>query len=577
MNILSALTQTLSAAFERCGYHAAYGAVTVSNRPDLCHYQCNGALPAAKKAKKNPLDIAGEVAALLKEDGRFASVETAPPGFINLRLSGTELASLAKGMAADGRLLLPLMKRRTILVDYGGPNTAKPLHVGHLRSAIIGESLCRLARFMGHNVIGDIHLGDWGLQMGLVIAEMERRGLDAGGVTSEDLSEIYPAASALSKTDASFAQRAAELTAKLQQGDEGIRALWKKLRECSMEDQKRSYDFLGVSFDYWYGESDAEPYVPRVMEILRGRGLLRESDGALVVDVALPDDKEPMPPMIVQKANGADIYGTTDLGTLLQRREDFAPDEVWYVTDNRQAFHFKQLFRCAKLAGLLSQDGKEITCLHLPFGTMNGKNGKDGKPYKTRDGGVMRLDDLIGTVTSNALCKVSESDVPMTESERAEAARKLGVAALKVGDMQNHRTKDYIFDMERFLSSEGKTGPYLQYTAVRIRSVLAKAKDAGFAAGEILPPETDAERDLLLSFPLVSDALLRAFADKAPSVICEVLFDISARFNRFYFEHKIIQCPDDALRASRLALLELTDRILAALLNILGVEVPSGM
>jgi arginyl-tRNA synthetase len=286
--------------------------------------------------------------------------------------------------------------------------------------------------------------------------------------------------------------------------------------------------------------------------------------------VALPGDKEPMPPMIVQKANGADIYGTTDLGTLLQRKEDFDPDEIWYVVDSRQAFHFKQVFRCAKLAGLLDK----TECVHISYGTMNGK---DGKPYKTREGGVMRLNDLIETVTDSARRKVDESDIPMSESERAEASRKLGMAALKVGDIQNHRTKDYIFDLERFLSSEGKTGPYLQYTVVRIRSVLAKAKDAGIIAGAIMPPATGAERDLLLALPLVSDALTRAFADKAPSVLCETLFDIAGRFNRFYFEHKVIQCPDENLRASRLALSALTDRVLTVLLDILGVEIPSHM
>ncbi|MCL1806638.1 MAG: arginine--tRNA ligase [Oscillospiraceae bacterium] len=570
MNILSALTETLSDAFAKCGYDASYGVVTISNRPDLCHYQCNGALPAAKAHKKNPLAIAGEAAALLQGDGRFSSVETAPPGFINLRLSDVYLASLAKDMAADERLLLPLMERKTIIVDYGGPNVAKPLHVGHLRSAIIGESLCRLARFLGHKVIGDIHLGDWGLQMGLVIAEMEERGLGADGVTAEDLNEIYPAASAKAKTDAAFAEKAAARTAALQKGDPGARKDWASIMSVSKADLRRSYDILGVSFNCWYGESDADPYVPRVMNILQERGLLRESEGALVVDVALPDDKEPMPPMLVQKTNGADIYGTTDLGTLLQRKELFDPDEAWYVTDNRQAFHFKQVFRCAKLAGLL----EKIQCFHFPFGTMNGK---DGKPYKTREGGVMRLNDLIDTVVENALRKVNESDIPMTGEEKTEAAYKLGMAALKIGDMQNHRTKDYVFDMDRFLSSEGKTGPYLQYTVVRIRSVLAKAREAGIAAGEILPPETDAERDLLLALPLVSDALLRAFSDKAPSVLCETLFDMAGRFNRFYFEHKILQCPGHALRASRLAMLGLVDRVLTVLLDILSVEIPSHM
>jgi arginyl-tRNA synthetase len=562
MNCLTDLTQKLSAAFEQCGYDPSYGAVTVSNRPDLCHYQCNGALPAAKVYKKNPLAIAGEVAALLKDDGRFASAEPAPPGFINLRLTDAYLAALAAGFQ------FPAMEPKTIVVDYGGPNTAKPLHVGHLRPAIIGESLCRLARFLGHKVIGDAHLGDWGLPMGLVIAELEERGLDVQNITADDLNEIYPAASLRSKEDAAFAEKAAARTAALQQGDPVLRGIWKQIRSRSIEDQKQSYDKLGVFFDCWYGESDAEPYVKSLKEELQKRGLLRESDGALVVDVALPEDKEPMPPILIQKTNGGDLYGTTDLATVFQREKDFAPDEIWYVTDFRQQLHFKQVFRCARLTGI------KADFFHAWNGTMNGK---DGKPFKTRDGGVLPLNGLLDTVVENALLKVRESDVPMTPDEQAEAARKLGMAALKIGDLQNHRTKDYVFDIDRFLSSEGKTGPYLQYTTVRIRSVLAKAKATGLTAGDILPPGTDAERDLLLSFPLVSDALLRAFADKAPSAVCEVLFDIAGRFNRFYFEHKILQCPDEARRASRLGLLVLTDTILTALLDILGVEIPSGM
>ncbi|MDR1669625.1 MAG: arginine--tRNA ligase [Oscillospiraceae bacterium] len=572
MNILTTLTETVSAAFAKRGYDAAYGGVTVSNRPDLCHYQCNGALPAAKAKKVNPLVIAGEIAEELRGDSRFASADAAPPGFVNLRLSDAFLTSLLCDMAADKRLLLPLMERRTIVMDYGGPNVAKPLHVGHLRSAIIGDSMVRLSRFLGHAVIGDIHLGDWGLQMGLVIAEMEERGLDAGDVSLDDLNEIYPAASARSKTDASFAEKAAVRTAELQSGDPALRAVWERLRATSVEGLRRSYDQMEVFFDRWYGESDADRFIPPVIDILRERGLLRESEGALVVDVALPEDKEPMPPMMVQKTNGAYIYGTTDLATLYQRKRDFDPDEVWYFTDNRQSLHFKQIFRCAEIAGILSGGGKNAVCRHFPFGTVNGK---DGKPYKTRDGGVMRLSDLIDSVTSNALEKVKSSDIEIEEAETGVIARQLGMAALRVGDMQNHRTKDYIFDMDRFLATEGKTGPYLQYTAVRIRSVLVKA--AGFKPGAILPPASDTERDLMLCMPLVPDALLRAFADKAPSAICDVLFELAGRFNRFYFEHKILQHPDEERRASWLSLLSLTDRLLTVLLGILGVEVPAHM
>ncbi len=551
MNILTVLTEILSLAFAKRGYDASYGGVTVSNRPDLCHYQCNGALPAAKARKVNPLAIAGEISEELRGDSRFASVEAAVPGFINLRLSDEYLAGVLQGMAGDERLLLPLMGRKTIVLDYGGPNVAKPLHVGHLRSAIIGDSMARLSRFLGHTVISDIHLGDWGLQMGLIIAEMEERGLDGASVTLDDLNEIYPAASAHSKTNAAFAEKAAARTAELQAGDPALRAVWERLRATSVEGLRQSYYMMGVSFDRWYGESDADPYIPPVMDMLREKGLLRESEGALVVDVALPEDKEPMPPMMVQKTNGAYIYGTTDLGTLLQRKRDFDPDEVWYFTDNRQSLHFKQIFRCAWLAGIL----KTTTCHHFPFGTVNGK---DGKPFKTRDGGVMRLSDLIGSVISNAYEKVSASEIDIQEAEKSVIARQLGMAALRIGDMQNHRTKDYIFDMERFLASEGN-------------------KAADIERGPILPPSSEPERDLMLIMPLASDALLRAFAEKAPSALCDILFELAGRFNRFYFEHKILQHSDAARRASWLSLLVLTDRLLTVLLDILGVEIPAHM
>lgn len=572
MNILTDLTELVSAVFEKHGYGPSYGGVTVSNRPDLCHFQCNGALPAAKVFKKNPLAIAAEVADDLINDARFASAEAVPPGFINLRLSDTFLTSLLQGMAEDERLLLPLMNPKTIVADYGGPNVAKPLHVGHLRSAIIGDSVTRLSRFLGHTVVSDTHLGDWGLQMGLIIAEMEERGLAAADVTLDDLNEIYPAASARSKAEPDFAAKAAARTAALQGGDPALRAVWEAVRSTSVNDLRKSYEALGVSFDLWKGESDAEPFIPLTLGSLRDKGLLRESEGALVVDVALPEDKEPMPPMIVQKSNGADLYGTTDLATLLQRKRDFNPDEVWYFTDNRQSLHFKQVFRCAKLTGFLSENGKEMTCHHYPFGTVNGK---DGKPFKTRDGGVMQLSGLIDMVVSNAFEKASSSEIGINEAELGMIARQLGMAALRVGDMQNHRSKDYVFDMDRFLASEGKTGPYLLYTAVRIRSVLAKAGEA--PGGTLLPPATDTERDLMLILTMVSDALLRAYADKAPSAICDILFELAGRFNRFYFEHKILSHPDRNRRASWLSLLALTDRFLATLLGLLGVEIPKHM
>ncbi|NLO47446.1 MAG: arginine--tRNA ligase [Clostridiales bacterium] len=579
------LTDIVSDAFEKAGYRRDLGTVTVSDRPDLCQFQCNGAMSAAKIYKKSPLAIAAEVVSRLKDDTRFSMLEAVKPGFINLNLSDSLISKIMNDMTGDSRLKLPSMAPLTIVVDYGGPNLAKPLHVGHLRSAIIGDCLKRLARFLGHNVLGDVHLGDWGLQMGLVISEVKRLKPDLiyfdpdftgeypaeAPVTVEELNEIYPNASKRAKTDEAFAEEAARATFELQNGRRGYVAFWKHLRNSSVEDLKRNYQVLGVDFDYWYGESDAEPYIPKVINILKERNLLTESEGAMVVDVSLPGDREPMPPMLIVKSNGGDIYGTTDLGTLLQRMTDWHPDELWYVVDNRQALHLKQVFRCASLAGIT---GENTVCTHIGFGTMNGK---DGKPYKTRDGGVMRLSDMIDIVTKNAYERTAQSEIVEDDIQKAGVARMVGVAAMKIGDMINHRTKDYIFDIDRFLASDGKTGPYLQYTAVRIQSVLSKASELGFHPGEILPPASDLERNLMLTLTNVSDGLLRAYYDKAPNVICETLFDIAGIFNKFYAENKILTCPDAPRRDSWLALCSLTGSMIKTLLSILGIEVPDRM
>ncbi len=585
MNILNTLTVVVSEAFEQAGYLAEYGKVTVSNRPDLCQFQCNGAMTAAKAHKKPPMAIANAVIEILSQRADlFQKVELAMPGFINIALNDSYLVGLMNGMQADERLLLPQLAPMTIVVDYGGPNIAKPLHVGHLRSAIIGESLCRLLRFLGHRVIGDVHLGDWGLQMGMVIAELQRRMPelcffdpdhqgdypDRAPVTADELNEIYPAASARSKADPDFAAAAARATAELQEKRPGYYALWQRIWAVSVADLRRNYDLLGVHFDKWYGESDADAYIPAVMQALRDRHLLRESEGALVVDVKSPEDKEPMPPMLIVKSNGADIYGTTDLGTLIQRKRDFEPDEIWYVVDNRQALHFKQVFRCAALAGFLG----DTRCEHVGFGTMNGK---DGKPYKTREGGVMRLSDLIDTVTTTAYEKNAESMADMDDSLRMTVARQTGVAAMKIGDMLNHRAKDYIFDMDRFLATEGKTGPYLQYASVRINSLLKKAQAAGEPFGEIIAPASDTERALMLTLTAVPEALIRAYEEKAPSVLCESVFEIAGLFSRFYMENRILTHPDPAQRASWLSLCQLTRRMLNLMMEIIGLDLPEQM
>lgn len=585
MNIRQQLTQIVSDTFEKAGYSRDYGNVTRSNRPDLCQFQCNGAMTAAKEYKKAPIAIAKDVAELLKADGRFKTVDAAPPGFINMSLDESFLTGLLNDMAGDDRLLLPEMAPETIVIDYGGPNVAKPLHVGHLRTAIIGDALYRLAKFLGHRVISDVHLGDWGLQMGLVIAETRRikpelvyfdteytgEYPEEPPLTADELNIIYPQASARSKEDKDFAAEAAQATVELQSKKRGYYDFWKQIRQVSVNDLKRNYEILGVGFDYWYGESDADPYIEDVLDILREKKLLRESEGAQIVDVSLPDDKEPMPPMIIIKSNGGDMYGTTDLGTLLQRMRDWRPDQIWYVVDNRQSFHFKQLFRCAALSGIT---GENTVCSHISFGTMNGK---DGKPYKTREGGVMRLSDLIETVTSGAYDRICRSDIIGDEAQKRAVAQMVGVAAMKIGDLVNHRIKDFTFDLDRFLDTDGKTGPYLQYTAVRINSVLSKASEQGLAPGRILPPASETERELMLSLIAVPDSLLRAFADKTPNVICEALFEIAGIFNKFYGETKILTCPDELQRSSWLGLLELTYRMLYILLDILGVSVPEQM
>ncbi len=587
MTLKNRLTEIVTEAFSDAGYDKSLGAVTFSDRPDLCQFQCNGALTGAKIHRKSPMVIANDVLTRLSDNKIFKSVTVAPPGFINIILSDEFIAEQAANMAASDRLALPLMEKKTIVVDYGGPNVAKPLHVGHLRAAIIGETLKRLARFLGHNVIGDVHLGDWGLQMGLIISELERvkpelcyfdaayegEYPEQSPVTIEDLSKLYPEASARSKTDENFRARAMQATFDLQNGRRGYVALWKKFLEVSVADLKKSYARLGVDFDMWLGESDADPYVAPLLKTLEDKKLTYLSDGALIADVALPDDDEPMPPVIISKSDGSQLYATTDLATIIQRKSDFNPNEIWYVVDSRQAMHFKQVFRLARRAELV---GENTELYHIGFGTMNGS---DGKPYKTREGGVMSLSVLIETAKSAAKERIDASETAknLPEAERDAIAEKVGIAAIKFGDLINHRSRDYIFDLNRFLSTEGKTGPYLQYTVVRLTSLLAKAEAAGATAGDIIASESDTERELLIKLFSVGDVLLRAFDDHAPNAICEVMFDIAGLFNRFYFENKILANENALQRASWLRIVELVRKTLLTLLDIFSTDVPSMM
>ncbi|MHB8766162.1 MAG: arginine--tRNA ligase [Deferrisomatales bacterium] len=582
------LSALVADAFEAAGLERSYGEVVVSARPDLGQFQCNGALPAAKAARQNPRQVADAVVAKLGHPEVFREVSLAGPGFINLRLTDAFLAAHAAGMAAGETLgAEPVAAPRRVVVDYGGPNIAKPMHVGHLRAAIIGESLKRVARYLGHRVVGDVHLGDWGLQMGMVVAELARRRpelpyFDPGfegpypaepPVSAADLEELYPTASGRAKADPEFAEAARQATFALQNGRPGYRALWRHLVEVSVAELKADYARLSVTFDLWLGESDAQARIPAMIERLKAEGHARESEGALIVEVAEPGDAKEVPPLLLLKSDGAVLYGTTDLATLVQRVQELEAELVLYVVDKRQSDHFLQVFRAARRTGVAPE---AVGLEHIGFGTMNGP---DGKPFKTRAGGVMKLRDLLDLVTDKARQRLAEAGVAREypEAERDEIAHLVGIATLKYADLSNHRAKDYVFDLERFSSFEGRTGPYLQYAAVRTRSILRKAAEAGLAPGALLPPADDAERDVLLTVARLPDVVQATFDGRAPNYLCDYAYDLATAFTRFYQDHHILSQEDPARRASWLGLAELSARTLTRVLELLGIEVPERM
>ncbi|MDD3165339.1 MAG: arginine--tRNA ligase, partial [Oscillospiraceae bacterium] len=560
------------------------GSVTVSNRPDLCEYQCNGAMPAAKQAHKAPIMIAEDVAARLQGCAMFEKVEAVKPGFLNFVLAPAFVADYLNRMRRAEKFGLPLPAQpQTIVIDYGGPNVAKPLHVGHLRSAIIGESIKRIYRYFGNTVIGDIHMGDWGLQMGLIIeqvrtAQPQLPYFDAsftGDYPAEapftigELEQIYPAASARAKQDADFAARAHDATFRLQQGDRGYTALWQHIIRISVADLKRNYAKLNVDFDVWKGESDADPYIQPMLAQVKSRDLMHESEGAMVVDVQEEADKKEIPPCILVKADGAALYATTDLATLTQRMQDYKPDKVLYVVDKRQGLHFEQVFRTARKAGIVPP---ETALQFLGFGTMNGA---DGKPFKTREGGVMRLEYLISEITQTVRKKVEENQI-VDAAMAADTAEKVAMAALKYGDLSNQPSKDYIFDMERFSAFEGNTGPYLLYTVVRIKSILARyGQDVSALA--IHAPENDAEKALMLALTRLTGSLQLAYRDAAPNTICAYLYELAGAVNTFYHGTRILQEPDDQRKRGYLALMELARRVMEDCMALLGFSAPEKM
>ena len=586
--ILDLITAEMKAAFADCGYEEAYAKVTLSNRPDLCEYQCNGAMAAAKAFKKKPFDIASEVVAKLAGNRVFAAVEAVMPGFINLKLDSSYLAEYMNGMAkADQCGLDKTGNPLTIVVDYGGANVAKPLHVGHLRSAIIGETIKRNGRLLGHKVIGDVHLGDWGLQMGLIIEELRDRKPELSyfddsfdgeypeeaPFTISELEEIYPAASAKSKADEAFSKRAHDATLKLQNGYRPYRAIWQHIIAVSVTDLKKNYGNLKVSFDLWKGESHAEPYIPGLIQELVEKGLAYESQGALVVDVTEEGDSKELPPCIVRKSDGAALYSTSDLGTIIDREKDIKPDWYIYITDKRQELHFVQVFRVAKKAGFVSEDKKMS---HLPFGTMNGK---DGKPFKTTDGGVMRLEDLISDICQAAYEKITENRT-VSEEEARETSKIIGLAALKYGDLSNQASKDYIFDMDRFVSFEGNTGPYILYTIVRIKSILAKyqsQEEKYEGEAKILSAVSGSEIDLMLQLSRYNEIMETSFTELAPHKICQYIYELANAFNRFYHETKIISEENKERQASWICLISLTKDVLNECIDVLGIEAPERM
>ena len=581
--ILDQISAEVASAFEQAGYDPAYGKVTVSNRPDLCEYQCNGSLPAAKCYHKPPMAIAGDVAEKLKESALFSSVEAAAPGFLNLKLSASFLASYLEAMRTTEKFGLPTEPTpKTVVIDYGGPNVAKPLHIGHLRSAIIGESIKRISKYFGNHVIGDIHMGDWGLQMGLIIAELQQRQPelcyfddsytgpypDEPPFTISTLEEIYPTASAKSKVDEDFARKAHDATYALQHGKPGYRALWKHIMTLSVADLKKNYDNLNVSFESWLGESDAQPYIQPMLERMQAQGIITESEGAKVVQVQEPTDAKEIPPCILVKSDGATLYATTDLATMVQRQQDFHPDEILYVVDKRQSLYFEQLFRVARKAAIVPPQTK---LQHIGFGTMNGK---DGKPFKTREGGVMRLEQLIREITDFVRAKVEDNQlVPAQQVE--ETTRRIAMAALKYGDLSNQPTKDYIFDLDRFAAFEGNTGPYILYTIVRIKSILEKY--GGSTDLPIQPPVTQEEKDLMLAITRFADSLQTAYRDAAPNVICAYIYELSGFANKFYHETRILAEEDARRQQGYIALIALTKSILETCIDLLGFSAPERM
>ena len=585
--ILECISEEMKSAFEAAGYDRELGKVTISNRPDLCEYQCNGAMAGAKQYKKAPIMIANDVAAKLEGSKVFAKVEAVAPGFLNLTLENAFVGEYIKEMRMAEKFGVEEPEKvREIVIDYGGPNVAKPLHVGHLRSAVIGESVKRISRYMGHNVTGDIHLGDWGQPMGLIMNELKIRNPELvyfdenytgeypeePPFTISELEEIYPFASKRSKEDSEYKENAMACTFKLQSGVRGYRALWNHIITASVTDLKKNYENLNVEFDLWNGESAVHDLIPGMVDYMKKEGHAYLSDGALVVDVKEETDTKEVPPCMILKSDGAALYNTTDLATIMMRMEQNKPDELIYVVDKRQELYFDQVFRCARKTKLVNEDTK---MKFLGFGTMNGK---DGKPFKTREGGVMRLENLIKEINEEMFKKIIENR-DVEEAEARETAKIVGLSALKYGDLSNQASKDYIFDIDRFTSFEGDTGPYILYTTVRIKSILNKYMEYGgkVESAMIQAPVNQSEKQLMMELAKFNTSMEAAYEETAPHKVCSYIYDLANAFNHFYHETKILTEEDEAKKAGWIALLALTRDVLETCADLLGFKVPERM
>ena len=585
-NIMNLLQEELSAAFEKAGYEEKYAKVTLSNRPDLCQYQCNGALAAAKQYHKAPIQIANEVVDSLSQSDTFQEIVAQMPGFINMTVSDAFLADFMNKMNEDELFGCDKAEQpETIVIDYGGANVAKPLHVGHLRSAVIGESIKRTARYLGHKVIGDVHLGDWGLQIGLIITELKHRQPELvyfdesyegeypaePPFTMADLEEIYPYASGYSKEHEDYKEEAQTATAELQAGRKGYLALWQHIINVSVADLRKIYTRLNVDFDLWKKESDAQPYIPQMVQDMKDGGYAHIDQGALVVDVQEETDAKEIPPCMILKSNGATLYNTTDLATIVERRKLFDPTRIIYVVDKRQSLYFEQVFRCARKTKII---GEDVDLIFVGFGTMNGK---DGKPFKTRDGGVLRLEQLLGDVEEQVREKMADRDMP--EDVLKDAAAKIGLAAIKYGDLSNQASKDYVFDVDRFTSFEGDTGPYILYTIVRIKSILAKYREQGGnpESTELRKAENTSEKELMMELVQFQAMMQNAAEETAPHKVCAYVYDLANAFNHFYHETKILGEEKEERKQGLIALLVLTLNVLESCIDVLGFSAPDKM